>query len=273
MSTVPRPTAAAAALLQGAVTTRFTPHPAFRELSRLRQDQADAPARLRLVLSVYPHLVERMVSAGPGSAEPREGMGQAVADGIKLFGFRAMHATAMLSCVVHPFDGVTHHLDAVSFWRRAALAAATGSAVGATAGGGLDEDAAIAGLLVHLGWLALDQSGAQYLERLETAADGNPPTEDHEIDAFGFSIRELTATLLRAWETPPEITRAAVDASVGVEGSALAGVLLQGLAAADAILAGEEPEPAVALSIRGRVGSTQALLTRVDALLSGVMLQ
>jgi hypothetical protein len=273
MPTVLKPSAAAAALLQGAITTRFTAHPAFRELSRLRQDQADAPTRLRLVLSVYPNLVERMVSGGPGSAEPRDGMAQAVADGINLFGFRAMHATAMLTCVVHAFDGVTHHLDAMSFWRRAALAGATGSAVGATAGGSLDEDAAIAGLLVHIGWLAIDQSGAQYLERLEAVADGNPPTEEHEVEAFGFSIRELTATLLRAWEAPPQIAQAAVDASAGVEGSALAGVLLLGLAAADAILAGDELEPVVARSIEGRVGSTQALLTRVDALLSGVMLQ
>ena len=67
--------------------------------------------------------------------------------------------------------------------------------------------------------------------------------------------------------------QAAVDASAGVEGSVLAGVLLQGLATADAILAGDEVEPAIARSIQGRVGSTQVLLTRVDALLSGVMLQ
>ena len=126
---------------------------------------------------------------------------------------------------------------------------------------------------MHLGWLALDQSGAQYLERLGAVADGNPPTEGHEVDAFGFSIRELTGMLLRTWEAPPQITQAAVDASTGVEGSALAGVLLQGLAAADAILAGDEPDPTVAHSIQGRVGSTRALLTRVDALLSGVMLQ
>lgn len=273
MPSVPSPSDQSPGSLIASVVARYPAHPAFHDLTRIRQDQPDASLRLREVLVAFPELVERMVSAGRGVTTARDRLGHTVGEGIELLGFRAVHATAMLTCVVRAFEGDTNQLDAITFWRRAALAGAIGGAIGVQAGGGLDEQAGIGGLVVYLGWLALDQSGAEYLSRLDEGAAGRLPTEADEVVAFGFTLRDLTAAILREWGMPEGITRAAADASAGIDSSRLAAVIMRGVEAADAILAGEEPEPVVALGIRGRVGSTQALLTRVDALLAGVMLQ
>ncbi|TAJ18798.1 MAG: HDOD domain-containing protein [Dehalococcoidia bacterium] len=273
MPLVPPPAGGHAVRPVDAIAARYPAHPAYYDLVRVRQDQPDAERHLRAILEAHPELVERMVSAGRGVMVGREDLGHTLSEGIELLGFRAVHSTAVLTAVVRSFEGDTHHLDAMSFWRRAALTGATGGVIGATIGGGMDERAAVGGLMVHLGWLALDMAGPDYLERLGEISGDEPPTETDEMDAFGFVVRDLTMAVLRRWGTPEELVEAAADASAGLDTSPLAAVILRGLAAADSILAGEEPEDEAMHVLRGRGGSPGALLTRVDALLAGVMLQ
>lgn len=273
MPLVPPPTGGHAIRPIDVIAARYPAHPAYYDLVRVRQDQPDAAKHLSLILESHPELVERMVSAGRGVMVDRAGLGHTLSEGIGLLGFRAVHSTAVLTAVVRSFEGDTHNLDAISFWRRAALTGATGGVIGAAVGGGMDERAAVGGLMVHLGWLALDMAGPEYLERLGEISGDELPTETDEVAAFGFVIRDLTMAILRRWGTPEEIVQAAADASAGLDTSPLAAVILRGLSAADSILAGEEPQDEAMQALRGRGGSSGAFLTRVDALLAGVMLQ
>ncbi len=193
------------------VTLESLPSPPFvaMEIIRLTRDPNSTAKHLANVLSQDPVIATRILKV---ANSPAYGLTQEVTGierAIALLGLKAVEMMALSFSLVADVGSTPGALSVETYWYHSLLNAVSARRWAELTLPGLVEEAFLAGLLSHLGRLALaQQKSAEYAEML-SAHEVTWPSLEAETATFGFNAADVTADMMKAWELPPLIFEAA----------------------------------------------------------------
>lgn len=247
---------------------RHPMHPAFAELMLLRERDADAIPRLAQILDRSPELLGRMIETGKSSPIWSEQVGRTLDEGIDLLGYRAVHASAVLTAVLDAMDAPTATVDVIAFWRQHTLAAMFGLLLGGARRDGTIDLAGTGALVRDVGRLAIDQEHGELWAAVDGEVAAGRSRFDAEIAVLSVRPDDVTIAMLQQWGAPPPLFEAVRETLDRRETSTLATVIGDATRAATSYSAGGGVSGLLARAAEVTFGSLEAVSTRVDALLA-----
>ncbi len=178
------------------------------EIIRLTRDEDSSPSDLTAVLARDPVLATRILQV---ANSPAYGLSREVATvdrATALLGLKAVKMMALSFSLASDVDNDAGALPVAMYWYHSLLNAVTARRWAELCAPGLSEEAFLAGLLSHLGRLALAREKAKDFATVLAGSARSWPSHAAEREQFGFSSAELTATILEAWGLPAIIVEA-----------------------------------------------------------------
>jgi len=239
----------------------------------------DAPTAFRAILATAKDARVRLRQVGRSLGDP-EAIATDTDASLLQYGFRRLHAAAVISLLTSAMDSGTNALDAVAYWRRSVCVSFCSTLL-------VRDDApeagltTAAGMLYQIGFLLLDTDRSDLtamLPSLRTHRGGLDA--DGERAILGYALHELSAVILQRWGLPAAVVTAVLERERGpLEQSRLGRALWTSVEGSYTLGFGgrfypqrRELDPRLQSAIESFYGSTAELVRRVDRVLAGAML-
>ncbi|MDY6829300.1 MAG: HDOD domain-containing protein [Pseudomonadota bacterium] len=177
------------------------------QLQALLEDERASARDFAQLIACDAALTARLLHLTNSATFARYGEVDSVAKAITLIGVDELYHLAVAASAANLYRGpVPLEVDLHAFWARNVHCALAARLLGRLRSHPRREQLFTAGLLHHLGWLALYESVPQLAVELATAP-ASEPVWRQEQNRLGYPLTAVSAALMERWAMPPRLVQ------------------------------------------------------------------